>query len=130
MSLFPKDSDVTPKPVIRMVFALASDEAGVAFPEAREREMHYSDPFTAFDVWLAGLSTAAFKHVGEDSASYRLLLDRSLEPHDAFDLKDDGEVDDETRACRGTVRRRMAPLTSTEAAHEKIHIQREVASAD
>jgi hypothetical protein len=50
LSLFPKDSDVTPKPVIRMVFVLASDEAGVAFPEARERETHYSDPFTAFDV--------------------------------------------------------------------------------
>jgi hypothetical protein len=72
---------------------------------------------------------ATFKHIGEDSAPYRLLLDRSLEPHDASNLKDGGEVDDETRACRGTVRRRMAPLTSIEAAYEGIHIQREVASA-
>ena len=82
------------------------------------------------DVWLVGLSTATFKHIGEDLASYRLLLDRSLEPHDAFNLKNDSEVDDETRACRGMVRRKMVLLTSTEAAHEDIHIQRELASAD
>ena len=123
LGVFPKD--VTPKPVIRMVLALASDKAGVAFPDARERETHYPDPFTAFDVWIAGLSTAAFKHIDEDLVSYRLLLERSLEPHDAFELKDDDEVDTETRACRGSVRRRMAPLTSTEAAHENIHIQRQ-----
>jgi hypothetical protein len=129
LGLFP--DGMTPKPVIRIVFALASGEAGINYREPRKRRARSPDPFTAFDIWFAGLSTAAFKCIDEDKdlASYRLLLDRSLRPHDAFELNDDKQIDKETKACRGSVRRRMAPLISTEAAHEDIHVPKEASQA-
>jgi hypothetical protein len=122
LSIFPDGVD--PKPVIRVVLALASRKAGVTFAKARKRLPHHSDPFTAFDVWIAGLSPAAYKHTGEDLESYRIMLERSLRRHDAFDLKDDGQVDAETRGMRGSIRRRMAPLTTTEPGHQEIHLRK------
>jgi hypothetical protein len=121
LRLFPEG--VVPKPIIRIVFALASREAGVTFPEPRGSPPHHSDEFTTFDVWIAGLSTAAYKHTGEDLESYQILLQRSLRPHDAFELNDDPEVDKETRHSRGSLRRRMAPLTITDPRHEEIHLR-------
>ena len=64
--LFRNEEDSTPvhpKPVIRIVFALAAREAGVNFPEERIRDHHHPDNFTAFDVWCAGLSEKALKHI-------------------------------------------------------------------
>jgi hypothetical protein len=124
--LFPNEEDsrpVTPKPVIRIVFALAARDGGVNFPEERERDHHYADKFTAFDVWCAGLSEETFKHIDGDLdlVSYRLLLERSLRPHDAFNLQDGH---DETKELRGSLRRRMAPLTTTEdVAHHAVHLR-------
>jgi hypothetical protein len=68
------DKDATLRPIIRMIFALASQESEVQFQEVDET----CDEFTAFDIWCAGLS--CFPSVGEDLASYQVLLDRSLEP--------------------------------------------------
>ncbi len=121
LGLFP--SKVDPKPVIRMVLALASRVDGVAFPDARQREHDYGDSFTAFDVWCAGLSNESFKHVDDDEAWYRILLERSLRPHDGFELQDDPEVDKEAKQSRGAVRRRMAPLTTDDAAYHGIHLR-------
>ena len=42
LGLFP--DDVTPKPVIRIVFTLASREAGIPFPE-HVGELHHPDQF-------------------------------------------------------------------------------------
>jgi hypothetical protein len=122
LGLFP--DGVERKPVIRIVLALASGETGVNFPEAPERERHHGDKFTAFDVWIAGLSTASFRHIDDDLGAYQKLLDRSLQPHDAFELKGDEELDEETRKLRGTARRRMAPLTMTEDAHHSLHSEK------
>src|SRR5260370_22900080 len=61
LGLFPPS--MHPKPVIRIVLALASTEAGVNFPEQRGREHRYDDLFTAFDVWCAGLSNDPFRHI-------------------------------------------------------------------
>ena len=44
LGLFP--DDVTPKPVIRIVFTLASREAGITFPRARGCELHHPDPIS------------------------------------------------------------------------------------
>jgi hypothetical protein len=113
LDLFPDKEDS--KPVIRMVFALAAADAGVDFPRARERDHDHFDEFTAFDVWCAGLGDKAVKHMIDcDLASYQLLLDRSLRPHDAFELQDEG---------RGSLRRRMAPLTTDNDAHHAIHLR-------
>jgi hypothetical protein len=112
LGVFPEEgtpTTVTPKPVIRLVLALASPEAGVAFREEPERESD-SDTFTAFDIWLAGLSEATFGKIGDDLVSYQYLLDRSLRPHDAFELTDDSLMSDATKKLRGDCRRRMASL--------------------
>jgi hypothetical protein len=88
LGLFDKDSR---KPVIRMVFALASSPPGVLFPALHEYTSTRSggvSEFTAFDIWYAGLSW--FKNIGDDLTSYQLLLDRLLQPHDAFEV---GETD-------------------------------------
>ena len=126
LGIFPKSlqnaplaTDI-PKPVIRLVFALTSPEAGVVFRQRAERRNH-PDPFTAFDIWLAGLSASTFGQVGEDLAPHQILLDRSLRPHDAFELKDDPSVGDEARKLRGLRRQRMAPLSFSGPAYEAIH---------
>jgi hypothetical protein len=121
LGLFP--SGVDAKPVIRIVLALASTKAGVNFPEQRGREHHYDDPFTAFDVWCAGLSNDTFRHIDDDLTSYQLLLERSLRSHDAFELLEDPKLDKETRELRGSLRRRMAPLITDEHnAHQAIYL--------
>jgi hypothetical protein len=125
LGIFPEDGPstaVTPKPVIRLVFALTSPEAGVVF---RERAGHRSHPdtFTAFDIWLAGLSTDTFAQIGGDLDAYRTLLERSLRPHDAFELMDDRVVGEKAKKLRVSRRRRMAPLTFTGPDHGAIHRQ-------
>jgi hypothetical protein len=103
---------VTPKPVIRMVFALASPEPAIVFRDRAEALEHRLDEFTAFDIWLAGLSDQTFKQIQDaDLESYEKLLEHSLLPHDAFELKDDPHLGDKARNLRRARRRRMMPLT-------------------
>lgn len=54
-----KKRKVTPKPVIRVVSALASPEPAVVLRDQLEIKRHL-DELTAFDVWLAGLSDETF----------------------------------------------------------------------
>jgi hypothetical protein len=114
----------SPRPVIRMVFALASEEPRITFPTVRERNRgRFLDNCTTFDIWCAGLSS--FKDVDEDLSSYQILLDRSLQPHDAFELgefKGDKELDESTRESRGRRRRRMAALTMLHDDHRRLHL--------
>ncbi|KAF8331922.1 uncharacterized protein EI90DRAFT_3055888 [Cantharellus anzutake] len=107
------------KPVIRVVFALASPEPAIIFRE-RPEVMHHVDGFTTFDIWLAGLSPKTFKQIEEaDLQSYKRLLERSLMPHDGFKLKDEPTVG---KKARGACRRRMAPLTLPGRSHHGIHL--------
>ncbi len=121
LGLFP--GDVTPKPIVRIVFTLASRKARVTVSQSPQRTTRHSQPspHTAFDIWVAGLSTDAYQQIADDEASYRFLLDRSIRNHDAFQLLDDPKIDKETRRERGFYRRMMAPLTSTEDAHHLNH---------
>ena len=115
------DEKSTPRPVIRMIFALASQESGVHFRDVDKT----CNEFTAFDIWFAGLS--CFRSVDEDDlASYQVLLDRSLQPHGAFvleELAEDEYLQDETRQLRGAQRRKIAALTMEEAEHHWLHLQ-------
>jgi len=124
LGLFPNTEElkVAPKPVIRIVFALAAHKAGVEVRTEPQRRRHHEDPFTAFDIWCAGLGDKAFKHTDADLVWYQQLLERSLRPHDAFDLPDEGKGHKETRIVRGSLRRRMAPLTAFHDAHHAIHL--------
>ncbi len=74
---------VTLKPVIRLVFALASRKPAVVFRE-RAVVKHYLDEFTTFDIWFAGLSDQTFRQIGGDLEPYNALLERSILNHDAF----------------------------------------------
>ena len=121
LGLFPPN--VNPKPVIQIVFALASTDVGIKFPKERGCERHHEDGFTAFDVWCTGLSNDTFKNLDNDLTSYQFLLERSLRAHDAFELADDPKLDKETRQLRGSLRRRMVPLiTDRDDAHHVIYL--------
>ena len=61
LGLFSEDE--IPRLVIRMVFALASWQNGMNFPNPRRYEPHHPNEFTAFDVWCAGLSSDTFNHI-------------------------------------------------------------------
>jgi hypothetical protein len=109
---------VDPKAVIRMVFALASPEPAVVFRNRPEIKRHLNG-FTALDIWLAGLSDETFRQIEDaDLEQYKTLLERSLAPHDAFELKD---VPGMAKKSRRASRRKMAPLTLPEHAHHCIH---------
>jgi hypothetical protein len=87
-----------------MVFALAAHTSDIVFPDLREYTNTRSggaSKFTAFDIWCAGLGS--FKSIGNDLTSYKLLLDRSLQPHGAFKVEEtnDSYLDMETKLERG-----------------------------
>jgi hypothetical protein len=112
---------VDPKPVIRIVFALASPEPAVVF-KTRPEKQHHFDKFTTFDIWLAGLSNKTYRQVEDgDLVHYQTLLERSLAPHDAFELQDVPHIGEEAKKSRGARRRKMVPLAFPEHAHHSIH---------
>jgi hypothetical protein len=111
----------TPLPVIRMVFALASEIGGVVIPLPGSK--HHLCKFTAFDIWCAGVSEDAFRDISNDLFHYKSLLLRSVKLNDALDLKEvkDDYRSEETAQARGRLRRRMAPLMEPIEAHNHIH---------
>jgi len=117
----PTPERVKPKAVIRIVFALGSPEPAVVFKD-RPEEKHYFDGLTTFDIWLAGLSGETFNQIQDgDLVHYQTLLERSLVPHDAFELKDVPQIGKKAKKLRRARRRKMVPLTFTEHAHHRLH---------
>ena len=128
VGLFNKGSST--KPVIRMVFALASDRAGVLLPERPKRGRSHVRKFTAFDIWCAGLMS--FKNIGGDFDAYTKLLDRSLYPHDTFKLGEttDRHLDDATKNLRAQGRQRMAAPIRSDEGHFQIHVDKKKLEKD
>ena len=122
MGLFSDEQE--PRPVIRMVLGLGSTVPGVLFPAAREHDPLTSSQFTSFDIWCSGLSEDTYKGVGDDLASYQLLLRRLRRSQYAFNL-DDSETnvghDPDARNTREFARERMVPLTGCGPGHNAIH---------
>ncbi|KAI9507727.1 hypothetical protein F5148DRAFT_1376382 [Russula earlei] len=111
----PELVNMNSKPVIRLVFALASPEPAVIFRERPQTTPSF-DGFTTFDIWLAGISHETFKQIqDEDLKSYNALLERSQLPHDAFKWK-------ESKNTREAIARRMAPLTLSGCSHHGVHL--------
>ena len=78
------------KPIIRIVFALATREAGVrnlSLRAARGREPHNADSFTASDVWIWARLTVPMKIW----SSYRILLEHF--PLVSFEFQDQVQDD-------------------------------------
>jgi hypothetical protein len=102
-----------PRPMIRMVMALASPEARIGFPDRPTRETRVTrySKFTSFDIWCAGLSTDTYQQIGDDIDAYRKLLDRSQQSHDVFNVSQSyNPISDMTKEVVGMVRQSMAPL--------------------
>ncbi|KAF8311127.1 uncharacterized protein EI90DRAFT_3098004 [Cantharellus anzutake] len=121
-SVIPKPEAADLKPVIRVVFDLASPEPAVVFRQWPEVQHHFSG-FTTFDIWLAGLSCKTFKQIQEaDLESYQILLERSLMPHDALSLKDEPNVGEKARQGKEASRQSMVPLILPGLSHHGIHL--------
>jgi hypothetical protein len=120
IGLFSEDD--RPLPVIRMVFALGSDKAGVVFPTVEEGKLNI-DAFTAYDIWCAGLSADTFRDIGSDLKWYKTLFQRSIRSHDVFEVKDakSNYRNEGTEQARARQRRKMAPLSVPVASHSYIH---------
>ena len=124
VGLFDKGSPK--RPIIRMMFALASGKGGVSFPPTHERysTRHGGDRFTTFDIWCAGLSKDTFRDIGEDLIPYKTLLDRLLRSDEVFELEETKDIllDANTKELRGNLRRRMAALTIVDDNHHWLHV--------
>ena len=111
-----KETDLVP--IIRMVFALASPDAGVVVlqapgkvqppRDATFKARFQADKFTSFDIWCAKASKMTFCPVEEDEIFQKLLLRFRIFP-DVYDVK-------RTEGLRN-VTRSMNPGTALHAAH-------------
>jgi len=110
-----------PPPVIRMVFALGSDEPGVFFGTDPAHGHGHGDGngFTSYDIWCAGLSQNTFRDIDAGGAlsSYQKLLCRCLRPREVWDLAADEDMywDEDTAVARAEQRRAMMPLSWQDA---------------
>jgi len=75
INLFDKQSQ--PLPIIRMVFALASQTPAVKYcsPDRPDSPTYKPGGFTSYDIWCAGTSGETFPIMGADEDAYRGLLD-------------------------------------------------------
>jgi hypothetical protein len=90
------DSTAQSRPVIRMVFALASDtcEVTCVTPERRSQRIAPKSknpskpPFTAYDFWCSGLDTKTFPIIhDQDRYPYQHLLARTLNGDQLYDVE-------------------------------------------
>ena len=109
------------KPVIRIVFALASVEPAVLFPDRPTHRKH-PNSFTAFDIWCAGLSLFN-NNTKDDLSLLESLLYHAHLPCDKFklDKTKDKHLDDKTKLAREGQRWGMAALTMLDVGHRRIH---------
>lgn len=118
------DKVESPRPVIRMVFALASPKSAIKFdpapsarrsprntkkaetrPEPLTRSGKPTRKSTCFDIWCAGCDSKTFRVIKENEDHIYLdLLDRTRNSHEPYDV-DYGSM--ENRADRSTARRVM-----------------------
>ena len=85
VGLFSGDDEDLPAlpPVLRIVLALASEKSGVTGPRTpvhrSPRLNSKKTKFTAYDLWIAGVSSQSFGVIPDEDthAKYRLLLDRT-----------------------------------------------------
>jgi len=110
-------SSDNPLPVIRMVFALASNVNSITVAPHPARR--HGDEFTAYDIWCAGMSPATFGCIGTDLPSYLLLLERSFQVNQAYDMVDvqAGHAPGEVASKRGAARRQIRALAGSQKAH-------------
>ncbi|KAI0806787.1 hypothetical protein C8Q74DRAFT_1362378 [Fomes fomentarius] len=103
--------DSEPLPIVRMVFALASEESAVRIPPAADRQSSSPSSFTAYDIWCAGLTEETFGVIQNDTERMhaQALLQAMLHQGDGAWMY--------THEVGKSVARGMQPLVSTEKDH-------------
>ncbi|KAI0737728.1 hypothetical protein C8Q80DRAFT_1348147 [Daedaleopsis nitida] len=103
------DAKVTnPRPVLRVVFALASEQSAVATPPSRSPR-GTGDRFTVYDIWCAGAFHETFDVIHpEEEKIVRTHLLNMRDSHDVFRR---------TNRTMWSALRQMLPCSSTEEDH-------------
>ncbi|KAI0316923.1 hypothetical protein OF83DRAFT_1124096 [Amylostereum chailletii] len=100
------------RPIIRMVFALASSKSGISAPASESVPAN----FTAYDIWCAGASHKTFVPIyPQEAAAYTFLLARSRNPMKAYEPE--GGAMDALKAQRTEARRSLHPATGASLHH-------------
>ena len=115
-------------PVVRIVFALASEISTVTAPSTPTRRsvrLNSEDDFTAYDLWIAGVSSQSFGVVPDNQTfdEYRRLLDRTRNLFSGYGAmaKDGGKLAEIERS-RIALRRTMHAAASSEDSHYQNYI--------
>ncbi|KAI0310214.1 hypothetical protein OF83DRAFT_1178803 [Amylostereum chailletii] len=124
IGLYSSTSRNVAKPVIRMVFALASPEPAIAVGSAgysSERLDADQGAFIAYDIWCAGLFPDTFGVVRPtEVATYGSLLLRS---RSSIDLYEPRGQDASVAEARINARRQMYPAVGTEGPHFESYVE-------
>jgi hypothetical protein len=111
-------------PIIRMVFALASNVSAVKVKEpvrraGRSVELKKYDKFTAYDIWVAGVTNQSFGVISESEIrTYKSLLERSCKIFNGSDLIDKTvNPSTEQQVKQANARRRMQPGAASNIEH-------------
>ncbi|PPR07502.1 hypothetical protein CVT26_013471 [Gymnopilus dilepis] len=123
VNLFSKGE--TPSPITRLVFALASKRADVMFPSPGCRSNRYvsNDKYTAYDIWVAGVTPESFGVISQDSVqTYNSLLQRSINAFNGYGLFDHSSKEQVLRDGRTSARRRMHPGASSILEHQQNYV--------
>ena len=127
VNLFSKDDARAPlPPVLRIVFALASERSGVVArtpPARRSSRLNSQDKFTAYDLWIAGISSRSFGVILDETCEqYKLLLHRTRNIFDGYGVVGNNRVKRDEEALRTDMRRMMHAAAASEDLHYQNYI--------
>jgi len=116
-------------PVLRIVFALASKQPIVTAPPVpnqspRNLESKDTKPtFTAFDLWIAGISPESFRVIPDDDthAQYKLLVDRTRNQFTGYRVRLENEIIQKARDPMD-LKRTMHAIAASGDRHYKEYI--------
>jgi len=120
IELFDKESQPDgPLPIIRMVFALASEKSVVKYDVSGRRTPRTGE-FTSYDIWCAGTSSKTFPIMGGDEHAYKELVARTRfrDQEYAVGKIQDVEYPKEVEAKKVALLRNCNPLLETGAEHQ------------
>jgi hypothetical protein len=133
LGLFSKDDEkaLALPPVLRIVFALASERSGVVAPNppvrrSSRRNSKNKIRFTAYDLWIAGVSGQSFGVIPDEQTrdQYTHLLHRMRNVFDGYGVvaNNGGELD-RNEQPRIEVRRMMHAAAASEDLHYQNYIE-------
>jgi len=102
------------RPIIRMVFALASDTCGVTYvtPGHHTPRNASGGLFTTYDFWCRGLDTSTFPLIdNENRSAYQQLLARTRKGDQVYDVRSEKvDYSEEVTKAKSALLRQFDPL--------------------